>query len=162
MLGRRPCYSWSRKVVLFIIIDCIPEHTFKCAQVCPSQPFLPNIKAHHHFLPPPKNTVVLSASFLYLPLKLPSWIAGKKKVSVSLYSIFLLPVFTTWDIFKFRYTDDFLGTIENWGSQTLVLIRISGELIENADFQRWARDLNLGVLEGHNMLCQQAPPSDGV
>ena len=123
MLGRRHCYYWSRKVVLFIIIDCIPEHTFKCAWVCPSQPFFPNIKAHHHFLPPPKNGVVLSASFLYLPLKLPSWIAWKKKVSVSLYSIFLLPVFTTWDIFKFRYTDDFLGTIENWGSQTLVLMR---------------------------------------
>ena len=137
-------------------MDCIPEHTFKYAQVCQFQPFFPNIKAHHHFLPPPKKAVVVSASFLYLPLKLPSWIAWKKKVSVSLYSIFLLPVFTTWDIFKFRYTDDFLGTIENGGSQTLVLIRISGELVENANFQPCPRDLNLVALEGRNMLCQPA------
>ena len=137
-------------------MDCIPEHTFKYAQVCQFQPFFSNIKAHHHFLPPPKKAVVVSASFLYLPLKLPSWIAWKKKVSVSLYSIFLLPVFTTWDIFKFRYTDDFLGTIENGGSQTLVLIRISGELVENANFQPCPRDLNLVALEGCNMLCQPA------
>lgn len=99
-----------------------------------SHPFLTSRPTTIFFATPKKCSS--SFSLILVPnFETPILNCLKEKSVCFFIPFFLLPIFTTWDIFKIRYTNDFLGTAENRESRTLVMIRISGKLVENADFQ---------------------------